>query len=536
MTLPDSPRHPPSIRSRSQRAGPVWRGALAGLLAAAAPLCLSAPVARADETRLHDVEAGHVLPVGTTEFRLGSRQAGTGSLAGTGLQVYEGSVAYRGQGPWQLGARFSVYDDPPPSPVGGSLANMSIIAVGVDAKREIGRSGNLSWAIAGSVEGLRYSTAATGTVPAGSGSDFLVGSVHLPASVRFSPGLTAYLDPYVAFLPADFPAGPGFGTTAFVGAGAAWQAAPVLSFYAEAHVPVAGRGNTLNTAGAVTRATAWTVGARLRVAPAADLDIHASNRVAGTLATSGLVLPPGGDETMVGVNLVYRPGRGLDTAGPRLVGTGLRPLPGLMLRSGAILPVGTRRIAFAAGTRGTGSASLALAPDPGLQFDAILERHAIVSAGGGVVAPEIDTRYMLGGRLQLAAGGQSPVWLAAGILAGRDIRKPTVGVIYGEATASVGLSKRLSATVQAHGAAWGGSDVVGLGLGLGAAVTNDLSLHAEASVNGDARDTWAVGMRWQGGGGLAAAATVTNAVGLHGHGTLLAGTGPRVVLGFEKSL
>ncbi|RMH48336.1 MAG: hypothetical protein D6688_02095 [Alphaproteobacteria bacterium] len=535
MARPD-PRQAPRHSRPADRPKAARRPAVVALLAGAVAALHVPGDAGAEEIRLHDVEAGVVLPMDTTEFRLGSRQAGTGSLAGTGLQVYEGAVARRGQGPWQLGARFSVYDDPPPRPVGGSLANMSIIAVGVDAKREIGRSGNLSWAVAGSIEGLRYSTAATGTVPAGANSDFLVGSVHLPASVRFSPALTAYFDPYIAFLPQDFPAGPGFGTNGFLGAGAAWRAAPVLSFYAEAHVPVAGRGNTLNAAGAVTRATAWTVGARLRVAPAADLDIHASNRVAGTLATSGLVLPPGGDKAMVGVTLVYRPGQGRDTAGPRLVGSGPRPLQGLMLRSGAILPQGTRRIAFAAGTRGTGSASLALVPDPGLQFDAILEKHATAAPGGGVVAPEIDTRYMLGGRLQLAAGGARPVWLAAGILAGRDIRKPTVGVIYAETTASVSLSRRLSATVQAHGAAWGGADVLGLGMGLGAAVTDALSLHAEASVNGDVADTWALGLRWRGGQGLAATAAVTNAIGLHGHGTLLAGTGPRVVLGFEKSL
>ncbi|SMX23625.1 hypothetical protein [Boseongicola aestuarii] len=516
-------------KNRRRHSGANQASTLRGALVV---LAILAPIqAQAQDIRFHGVETGDLLREETLELRFGWHQSNSETTGGTGQQVYESGIAYRGTGEWQLGARVSVYDDPPPAAIGGSLANLSILSIGVEAKRSFIETERLSGAVTASFEGFRY---ASGLSKSDIEIDTVVGSLHAPVSLSLTPKLRAHIDPAVAFLPDRMNGGDGFGTTAFLGTALSWEATDRVTAYAEATYQVAGRGNTFDASGAIVRDLAWSAGARIQVAPAADLDLYVTNRAGGTMATSGLTLPPNGDQTLFGAQLVYRPGQDREPR-PETDQNAVRPPDGLMLRSGAILPLETRRLIASAGTGGAATLGISTSPDTGLQFDVFLERHAEASADQVSVAPG-PNRYMLGGRLQLHEPTAAlPVWIAAGVFAGRETEPPGAGAFYGELTASKTLRSGYSVRVQPHIAAWGDQRRVGLGLGISRPVSDTLELIGEFSLNGSREDTWATGIRWNRQNALSFTAFATNSIGLQGHGTMIAAKEPRLQVSLERS-
>ncbi len=503
-------------------------------------LVLSGAIAvRAEPIRLHGVETAYLLPDKSFEFRLGSHQANpAGQKVGTGLQVYEGGVAYRGESDWQFGVRFSSYDDMPAGVIdGGDFGHLSLIGFGLDAKRDLIASEYFSWAISASIEALAFGS----RIPEDDSTDHISGSISAPMSIRLSPNLKAHIDPSIAKLPNELKGGEGFGLNVFLGAGLSWQANTRVMAYAEIDAPLFGRGNTVDTDGDIAPALAWSLGTRIRIAPAADLDIYASNRVAGTSASSGLVLPPMGEVPSFGAQILYQPGR-QDPAFLPTPANLLRPEAGFLLRNGAIMPANTWDLAVAAGHEGSFSGALSYSPDPGLQLDVILERHAVASNDYSV-PPGTDPLFQVGGRFQaIAPSATWPLWVSAGILAGRTLDfetrpwepgRPTVGFIYADASATVVLEGGPSITLQPRAAAWRNEMIGGLGVGATFDLGEKLDVVAEASLNTSGPVTWASGFRWQGSEHLSVSAFATNAIGHHGHGSILAAQSPRLEVKLE---
>jgi hypothetical protein len=550
MTNPNSLRARGTLEARVTNDGdqlidvpkrPRMRALLSRVTAVAAAVLLGPLPASGDPIRLHGVETAHLLPEKALEFRLGSHQANPPVQGvATGLQVYEGGASYR-RGDWQLGARFSVYDDVPAGVIdGGAFGHLSLIGLGFDAKRQLIATDTLAWAIAASVEGLSFGS----RTPHDDSADHLSGSISAPITLRLTPSLQAHLDPSIVKLPSQLKGGDGFGANAFLGAALSWQATPRVVTFAEVEVPLLGRGNTVDTGGEIAKAVAWSLGARIRIAPSADLDVYVSNRVAGTAASSGLVLPPMGVSPMFGAQLLYQPGR-RDTTFPAVSTDVRRPSEGFIVRSGAVVPASTWDLRLASGLPGTFSGALSYSPDPGLQIDAVLERHAAASADYDE-PPGRDPLFQFGGRFQaLAPSGAWPIWLSAGGLAGRtydfetrpwEPGRPTVGFIYADVSATAVLGEGLTVTLAPRAAAWRNEVIAGLGLGATLEIFRSLEVVAEASVNTSGPVTWASGLRWGGSGRLSASAFATNAIGLYGHGSILAAPNPRLEVKLEATL
>ena len=510
-------------------------------IATTAFLALFGPLAaQGDPIRLHGIETAYLLPERTFEFRLGSHQANPpGQKVGTGLQVYEGGASYRG-GDWQFGVRFSSYDDMPAGPIdGGAFGHLSLIGLGLDVKRQLLSTDNLAWAIAASIEGLSFGS----RLPYDDSTDHLSGSIHAPITFRLSPSLQAHLDPSIVKLPNQLKGGDGFGTNAFLGTALSWQAASRVMAYAEVEAPLFGRGNTFDTNGDIAKALAWSLGARIRIAPAADLDLYVSNRVAGTPASSGLVLPPMGEVPMFGAQILYQPGR-RDSSFKSAPLEAARPFDGFLVRSAAVLFPGSLSLESGYGSSGSRLQSITVSMDEGLEFDGLLERQ-LNAASDYDTPPGTDPLFMLGGRLQvLYPSLRAPVWGSAGILAGRtldfetrpwDPGRPTVGFIYGDVSVSRQIEKTLTLTMQARATAWRQEFMAGFGGGVVYRLTDSLDAVAEASVNQIGPLVWASGLRWQVSDRTSASIFGTNAIGDHGHGSMMASDRPQLQLKIVKS-
>jgi len=495
-------------------------------------LCVLPFGANGSPSRLHSIETGRLLTPTTLEFRLGSHQD-TVSGMGTGLQVYEASADYSFDA-LQVGLRFSSYDDMPPPPMTQDFGHLSLIGVGLNIKKALVQTDKLGWSIVGSVEGLAFGS----RIPVDDSTDHLSWSVHSPITFSINQNLDLHFDPSFVDLPDQFKGGEGFGKGLFLGAGLSWQANERLLNYFEFTNLISGIGNTFDADGGLTNSLAWTVGTRIQVAEAGQLDIYASNRVAGTDASSGLVLPPGGSTTMFGAQFIYQPGR-RDSSFKSAPLEAARPFDGFLVRSGAVLFPGSLSLESGYGTSGSRLLSVTVSMDEGLEFDGLLERQ-LTAASDYDTPPGTDPLFMLGGRLQvLYPSLRAPVWGSAGILAGRTLDfetmpwepgRPTVGFIYGDVSVSRQIEKTLTLTMQARATAWGQEFMAGFGGGVVYRLTDSLDAVAEASVNQIGPLVWASGLRWQVSDRTSASIFGTNAIGDHGQGSMMASDRPQLQL------
>ena len=457
---------------------------------------------------------------------------------GTGLQVYEASADYSFDA-LQVGLRFSSYDDMPPPPMTQDFGHLSLIGIGLNIKKALVQTDKLGWSVVGSVEGLSFGSRS----PSDDSTDHLSWAVHSPITISINQDLDLHFDPSVVDLPDQFKGGEGFGKALFLGAGLSWQASERLLTYFELTNLISGSGNTFDADGRLSNSLAWTVGTRIQVAEAGQLDIYATNRVAGTDASSGLVLPPDGSTTMLGAQFIYQPGR-RDSRFKSAPLEATRPMDGFLIRSGSVLSSDSLNLQSGYGSGGSRLQSITVSMDEGLEFHGLLERQLTASSDYDT-PPGTDPLFMLGGRLQvLYPSLGAPVWASAGILAGRTLDfdtmpwepgRPTVGFIYGDISVSRQIEKTLTLTMQARATAWRQEFMAGFGGGIVYRLTDSLDAVAEASVNQIGPLVWASGLRWQVSDRTSASIFGTNAIGDHGHGSMMASDRPQLQLKIATS-
>ena len=132
--------------------------------------------------------------------------------------------------------------------------------------------------------------------------------------------------------------------------------------------------------------------------------------------------------------------------------------------------------------------------------------------------------------------GPSPLSLSARLLFGRQLDPgvPGVGVFYLEGLAGYQASDRLAVNGGVKLAAFGNTEIAGLGIGANFELFEGMQLIAEAHAVGLDADTatWAAGVRYDPAGlPISVDLGASNAIGRHGIGTLVAQDETRYSLG-----
>ncbi|PRX11055.1 UNVERIFIED_ORG: hypothetical protein BCL66_10215 [Martelella mediterranea] len=490
-------------------------------------------------TNYSSFETGYLLPKGAVYLQFGSDQTLGGNSTGT--QVYEGRADWAITDRFQVSAFGHVFDDPPLCGTALCDANLTFMAGGGGVKYSLLDSYGLSMAAFGSLEGVFLS----GNLYEndGDGTLNLAGSLQLPISLTVTDSLRLHVTPGVSFLPDSINGQPYFGTVPYLGAGLTWQPVTGLQSYATVMLPYATDGNTLSSSGGLETKPVWMAGVKLAVTPKAAVDLFATNGWGMTPATSIIAFPPESDDIAYGVRLSYTPFVGtatrdvyfdsyrVDMLSPVTDLELRQQIGGITLQSADTLTPGRFLVEAGIGDRDFRDIHLAFSPDQDLQLDAIFSQYPSGGAAGKAKSVWNDEwSYMFGGKLRLMDQKYGDLFsLSAQVLAGRDFKKPTTGILYGALPASLAFSEKASVTLESKFAAYDSERLWAVGGGLSVRPFRDLELLGEVTAVSDDGDTiWSAGARYNlNGTPFSADVYATNATGLHGVGTMLAQDDPR---------
>ena len=479
-------------------------------------------------TRLATFETANVNPQGTLQLYVGQMQTDPNKGGGTGNQTYFGGGSYAVTDRLTFGASVSSYQDPPFRNINGLKQDFVINDVALWGKYQFANGERLSAAAQVSVENflrLEYLGGRQDRVWAG--------SVKLPVTYKATDALQLHFTPAVSFLPETTTnSGAFYGTVVTVGAGASYKASERFTLYGSVDVPVSG-GNTISSTGQFVSVPLWVAGGRYNLTPRLALDGFVTNGVGMTPATSMWTHWPGGNDPLVGIQATWTPRPG-DTSSYR------GPIAPVSARQASLQNSGLTMIGAdtyepgsvtVGGYWGTGDAygaTLSFAPDRDLQLDFVLENYSNDGSVPGNLRPTDKPRYMFGPKIRLLDQNNGDAFSLSGrLLFGRQIEKNAagLGVFHLEAAAGYQVNEKLSVTVSPKIAAFGGTEVAGLGVGANFELFEGFDLIAEATAVGlDATDpTWAAGVRYGiGDSGFAVDASASNAIGRNGIGTLVA--------------
>lgn len=517
--------------------------ATAALLATAATAEDGAPLDR------HPTQIGTLLSTANTLHRgqaqlsLGLAQTSPNAGPGTGNQIYYFGVEYGVSDRLTFGIHAETHEDPTISPILGGNPAIGMDTLVASAKFLAYDGDAVDLAVVGSAGFLRFSSTVFGSGAGGDDAN-VIGSLSVPVSVDVSPSLQFHIAPGVSFLPDNLGGVPFYGTVAHLGAGATYRATERITAFAAVAVPVSG-GNTVTSAGTISQEPVWTVGGRYNITPKGAVELYATNGVGTTPATSILTYWPGGDEILYGARLVWTPGNGPEY---RSSYRSLRALTrretnaqldGFTLASADTHEPGSIVATAWGGTEDAYGAGLIIAPDQDGQIEGYFERRANDGSVPAALTSVGRDRYMFGLKLRLLdQNNGSPFSFSARVLGGREVGSgtPGVGVLYVETPASYKASPALTISATPKIAAFGNTEIFGLGLGANIAVSPDLELIGEVTATQNGNGTvWAAGARYNlGDSGFSIDAHASNATGTRDIGTLVAQDSVRYTLGLTK--
>ncbi|MEP2533205.1 hypothetical protein [Shimia sp.] len=492
-------------------------------------------------TRLYSFETANVNPGGTLQLSVGTSQANTSSTTGTGNQTYFGGGSYSVNDQLSFGLDLQNYVDPVASPINGLLPEVKMTTLAFSGKYQFFSNDKMSFAVQGSVESF---VTLESPLFGGKNSNVIIGSLKAPATFNAAPGLQFHLTPSVSFLPDTLNGTQFYGTIASLGGGVSYKPSDRLSFYGSVDMPFSGS-NTISSTGTYEKKPVWVVGGRYNVTPKVALDAYVTNGIGITPATSVLTMWPEGDSVLAGVQLVYTPGakRPESYRGVPMPVTSYQASlqqDGFTMGSADVVEPGRLRVGGWYGSDSSGGVLFGLSPDRDVEVQFIVEDYSNNPTVPAALIPRNDARYMIGGKLRfMDQNNGNPFSMAARALYGRSTSSNNqIGVFFLEGMASYKTQNQLTLTANPKIAAFGSTELAGLGLGLNYEVTDGLELIAEATpVWVDGTDaTWAAGLRYNvGQSGFSVDAMATNAIGRYGLGTMVAQDDVRVSVMLSKT-
>ena len=497
---------------------------------------------------LAGVDTGVLLPPDTFKGYVGSQQTAPNTTAGTGKQTYFGGARWRHGNQPQAAWNIQVFDDPPNTPINGRMTNITYFSFGGDLKFPLTESQTLSAALRVAAEAGFYR--AGGPDNTAKGRQTYGFGVSLPVTWRLTERWALGADAGVTFLPDTQQGETGFGRRLTAGASVIWQPVDRLFLHAGAKGVRRELGlAAIDAPSATDPQMLWSLGGRWALTPQMALDLYATNGFGVSPITDDMLFFADKQNPSFGLVLSYVPSR-RDEPIPRYAPfvedrvAALRPegfADGITITSPQTLAPDQLRVRASYTASGNYAVSGYFSTDPDIQYDVTLEQYAIDAATGFRSAAVEDLRYQIGGRWQAMDQRYGhPVSLGFRTLVGRDIRKPTTGVIFGEAMAAREFGDWGQLVLNPRYGATGDGGRYGIGLGASVALGDRNVVMGEYSYTGPAHgDVWAVGVRHElAGTPLSVEAFATNAAGREGIGSVLArgSTDFGVALHWERRL
>lgn len=490
--------------------------------------------------RMLSFDTANTYHKGSVELSLGTSQANPDTASGTGNQLYYGGGSYAVNDRLMLGMDLHNYVDPVGGLIGGALPTVHMTTLAGWGKYQLYSGDRFSVSALGSIENfLELESPLFG----GDASGTTIGALKLPVSYDVSSDLQLHFVPALYYMPSTVNGVDFYGTIASLGFGATYRASDRWALFGTVDAPISGT-NTIASDGSYEKTPVWSVGARYNVSPKAALEGYVTNGIGMTPATSVLTFWPEGDEPLIGMRLVYTPGanrpnsyRGAPaplTARQRTV-----QQDGFTMGSADVSEPGDVRVSAWYGSDNQAGALLSISPDRDGEFQFIVEQYSDNATADQSLVPTSDARYMLGPKLRLMDQNNGDSFsLSARALYGRRIdTTQRIGVFFAELIGSYKASNGAIFTVNPKVAAFGDTEIAGLGLGVNYAVFDGLDLIAEVTpVALDGSDfTWAAGLRYTvGNSGFSIDAQATNAIGRYGIGGMVAQDDTRVSLTLSK--
>lgn len=529
----------------SRHVAPAGALILASLGAGAAQAQQGAVPLHQHPTRIFSFETANMNPAGTLQLDVGTIQTepGDGPGAGTGNQLYFGGGSYALSDRVSLGIDIQSYWDPVLDPILGAYPDIIAHMGALWGKYQLFDNGRFAVAAQASVE--NYFTLES-PLWGGKNKNVVIGSLKAPMTYRASQALELHLTPSVSVSPNTVGGAPFYGTIVSLGAGVSYKPNERLTFAAAVDAPISG-GNTLTNTASFKKVPVWTVSGRYNLTPKLALEGHVTNGVGYTPATSIMTHWPDGDRILAGVRLVYTPGakrpesyRGTPVdATPHMVSL---QQDGFTLGSADVMEPGFARLSAWYGSDDNAGMLIGFSPDRDGEIQLSFEQYSqSTSAPGAIIPKQGFVRFMLGPKLRfMDQNNGDPMSLSARLLFGRQIESGAggVGVFYLDAMAGYQVNSRLTLNASPKFAAWGNTEMIGLGLGVHYALSRDLAVIGEVTPVGlDGADaTWAAGMRYNlGKSGFSVDASVSNAIGRFGIGSMISQDDARVTIALSKS-
>lgn len=502
--------------------------------------------------RLAAFETGNVSPKGTLELNVGARQTSPDDRAGTGNQLYHGGGSYAFTDRFAAGLQIQNYTDPIAGPIEGvpglapdNIPQLETTEVALWGKYQLYRDERWAISALGSVEAFTSMQSDFWGGFFNKQSGIMLGAVKTPITYTINPTFQLHLTPGVTFSPDDINGDRFYGTVVTLGTGVTYKPLDRLVFFATAETPVSGE-NTLNNRNEYEKKPVWTVGTRYNVTPRVAFEGYITNGFGVTPATSMMTFFPDGDHVLVGARLNYTPGASYDESYRTLSLPPSQPQrnrqqDGFTLGSAATLEPGFMRTELWYGSDDNAGVTLNFSPDRDAEIQLHFERYSDNDTARAEIVPSTDVRYMIGPKLRLLDQNNGNAYsLAARMLYGRQITPDSVkiGVFYTDLIANYQAPGGLSFTASPKIAAWGSTELVGLGLGVGYTFGNGLELLAEVTPVGRDNDetTWAAGARYHfGTSGFSLDAQATNSIGRQGIGSMIAQDETRFAVTLSKA-
>lgn len=478
---------------------------------------------------------------GTLKFHVGWIQSDPRKSAGTGNQLYFGGGSYALTDRLTFGFDAQTYEDPTIDPINGSNPNIKMNTVALWGKYALYQGERLSVSGLASLESILHLRS---PIWNGTSRNVNMAALKAPVSYQVNDRFALHVTPSVTIMPDTVNGRQFYGSTiASLGLGATWKVGQRVSFAAAVDTPVSGA-NTIASDGSYKKVPVWTISGKYNVTPKAALEAFVTNGVGMTPATSILTHWPEGKEVLAGLQLIYTPGanrpesyRGVPA--PVTARQASLQSDGFTLGSADVAEPGQLRTSVWGGSDSAGGVALGFSPDRDGEVQVIFEQYSKNPSAPAALVPTTSLRYMFGPKLRFMDQNNGDAFsLTARMLYGRQIDSNAgVGVFYLDGMASYKTGRwALSASPKI--AAFGNTEVAGLGLGVNYAVSDSLELVAEVTpvALSASTATWAAGLRYNvGDSGFAVDAHATNAIGRYGIGSMVAQDDVRVAVTLSKA-
>ncbi len=533
----------------NQKARGINKGLRSATFLLAASVFMSQPVAvMAQEARQFEtlpdrfvgMMNGTVQPNNTFRAYINSAQTSPASSGGqTGRQFYNGGFSYRGDSGLQFGAGLAVFDDVPAEAINGSNKSVTYVAPSIDLKYQYYASERLSAAVQFGAEAVFYSRGSSVLTLVSDPPDiedrFFAATLSLPVTYQLNDQLWVTGEVGYSHF-ADVLAGDtGFGGRAFASAGVAYQPTERLFAYASVKSLLRQIDDGIDAPAQGAADLIYTVGAQYAMTPQSVLNLYVTNAFSSSTSGDDLLFYPDKDQPLFGVLLSYIPsGRGVqDNAvtfrpAQRSDNGRSRFADGFTIKSPHTLAADRLHARLAYGSAGQSAVSLQWVTDPDFQFELSFEDYGM-TAGSNFRSEDVENlRYFVGGHWQAMdeAYGQ-PFNLGLYANAGRNMSDPSIGVLFGGATASKSFDWGALA-VNGRGGIYAAEKVAGVGVSASYDINESLTAIGEVTYVMDDDPVWAIGMRHDPEPlPFAFSVYATNAIGMNGIGSLVSNDTPQ---------